>query len=109
MCFRVGATDAEFLAQEFAPHLAPADLVNLENYHAFVKLTVDGAPVTPFSMTTLQPNCAALHQGHREKIIRVSRERYGWLREEVEQRIGRWLEQANQDLPTEAAAGLRAA
>jgi hypothetical protein len=53
--FRVGATEAEVLAQEFYPTLREADLLNLPNYHMYVKLLVDGMPTEPFSAETLPP------------------------------------------------------
>jgi len=38
--FRVGAADAEFLAKEFAPSFTETDLVNLDKYNAYIKLTI---------------------------------------------------------------------
>jgi len=54
--FRVGPTDAEILAEEFAPNIRTLDLMNLPNHHAYVKLMSDGAPATPFSARTLPPS-----------------------------------------------------
>lgn len=53
VAFRVGAADAEILAQEFDPVFTPADLVNLPNYHVYLKLMVDGIVSRPFSAETL--------------------------------------------------------
>jgi hypothetical protein len=50
--FRVGAADAEILAQEFEPVFNAGDLVNLPNYHCYLKLMVDGMVTTPFSAVT---------------------------------------------------------
>ncbi|HST09102.1 MAG TPA: type IV secretion system DNA-binding domain-containing protein [Terriglobales bacterium] len=52
--FRVGATDAEILEQEFAPEFASTDLVNLPNYHLYLKLMINGRISRPFS-GELQP------------------------------------------------------
>jgi GTPase SAR1 family protein len=53
--FRIGVTDAETLAPEFAPDITPTDLVSLPNYHLYLKLMIDGAISTPFSAHTLPP------------------------------------------------------
>jgi len=54
VAFRVGAADAEFLAQEFAPTFSALDLMNLPNRHVYLRLIVDGAPTAPFSARTLR-------------------------------------------------------
>ena len=51
--FRVGPVDAEFLAKEFAPVFKASDLMNLPNYHIYLKLMIDGAVSPPFSATTI--------------------------------------------------------
>jgi len=47
--FRVGATDAEYLAKEFFPVFTEDDLVNLPRYSMYLKLMIDGASSLPFS------------------------------------------------------------
>lgn len=51
--FRVGPEDAGILAREFEPVFSMEDLVNLPNYHIYLKLMIDGAPSAPFSAQTL--------------------------------------------------------
>lgn len=53
--FRIGALDAESLAQEFYPQFSAADLTNLPNHHVYLKLMIDGVPSSPFSAKTLLP------------------------------------------------------
>jgi len=53
--FRIGATDAEIFAQEFAPEFKLTDFTNLPNYHIYLKLMIDGKISTPFSAVTLPP------------------------------------------------------
>ncbi len=89
-CFRVGAYDAEYLEREFMPYFTETDLVNLDKYNAYIKLMIDGTASKPFSMTTIPQGANYPRHGDAEKIMRVSRERYGRRREEVEDRIGRW-------------------
>lgn len=89
IAFRVGAEDAEYLEKEFAPDLKAEDLVNLAKYHIYVKLMIDGVASRPFSATTL-PLPPKPKTSVREKIIRVSRERYATQRKVVEEKISRW-------------------
>lgn len=51
--FRIGAVDAELIAQEFYPELSAADFTNLPNYHIYLKLMIDGVPSRPFSARSL--------------------------------------------------------
>jgi len=50
--FRVGVSDANFLAHEYAPVFGEDDLLNVERFHAYVTTIVDNEPVPPFSMDT---------------------------------------------------------
>ncbi len=86
--FRVGAEDAEFLEKEFGPTFTETDLVSLPNYHIYLKLMIDGVTSEPFSATTLPP--VGIRTNNRDKIVRVSRERYALDRASVEERILRW-------------------
>ncbi|MFH1171814.1 MAG: type IV secretion system DNA-binding domain-containing protein [bacterium] len=88
VCFRVGATDAEFLAKEFAPIFDETDLVNLTKYDVYLRLMIDGVASDPFSATTLPPISG--RTGNRETVINVSRERYAVPREVIEEKIRRW-------------------
>lgn len=51
--FRVGAEDAPYLSREFADVFDEIDLVQLPNYHIYLKLMIDGTPSMPFSAITL--------------------------------------------------------
>ncbi|MDO8505653.1 MAG: type IV secretion system DNA-binding domain-containing protein [bacterium] len=86
--FRIGAEDAEFVEKEFAPHFIPEDMVNLAKYDVYLKLMIDGVTSAPFSATTLSP--IAKFQGQRDKIIKVSRERYAVAAAIVEEKVMRW-------------------
>jgi len=91
--FRVGADDAEYLEKEFVPEFLAQDIVNLTKYNIYIKLMIDGIASRPFSAETLVP-FPKLEQSNREKIIKVSRERYSVPRKIVEDKISRWLEVA---------------
>jgi len=53
--FRLGPKDASFIGLEFQEKFAPIDLMNLPNYHIYLKLMIDGTPSIPFSAETLAP------------------------------------------------------
>lgn len=59
ICFRIGVSDAEILAPEFAPEINAIDLLNLPNYHVYLKMMVDGTVTKPFSAVTLPPAIAS--------------------------------------------------
>ncbi len=88
--FRVGADDAEFLEKEFEPEFMAQDLVNLPNYHVYLKLMIDGITSRPFSATTLPPIKIDAEANVKEKIIESSRRLYTRSREEVEDEINNW-------------------
>ncbi len=86
--FRVGSTDAEILAKEFAPTFVETDLVNLTKFEIYLKLMIDGVASQPFSANTLAPINIAT--GSTEKVVKVSRERYAVPRDKIEDKIMRW-------------------
>jgi CxxC-x17-CxxC domain-containing protein len=88
--FRVGAEDAEYLEKEFTPEFEVQDLVNLAKFNIYVKLMIDGVAGRPFSAQTLFP-LPPLPESSKEKIIKVSRERYGTKKEIIEEKIKKWL------------------
>lgn len=87
--FRVGAEDAEFLEKEFTPEFMAQDFVNLAKYNIYIKLMIDGVASRPFSASTL-PLLPQNVVSNKEKIIKVSRERYGTMRKVVEGKIEKW-------------------
>ena len=89
--FRIGAADAEFLENEFDPIFTPIHMVNLTKYHIYLKLMINGVSSQPFSAVTLEP--LAQKTESVEKVIKVSRERYATAREEIEEKITRWMGQ----------------
>ena len=54
IAFRVGATDAEYLAKEFYPVFTADDLINLRRYSMYLKLMIDGGTSQPFSASPLR-------------------------------------------------------
>lgn len=87
--FRVGAADAEFLEKEFIPEFTMDDLVNLTKYDIYLKLMIDGTASRAFSAITLSPFSKPA-KSNKAKIIKVSRERYGKKRKDIEEKIAKW-------------------
>lgn len=90
--FQVGFDDAETISGQFGEEVMEPDLVSLPVGHTYLRLLIDGMPTKTFSMTTFPPQSLIAEEGRREKILRMSRERYTTKREIVEDKIKRWSE-----------------
>ena len=86
--FRVGGPDSVELVKEFTPTFLEEDMVNLPKFQIFLKLMIDGVASRPFSAMSMPP--IGSPTGSREKVIRVSRERYSTNKNEIEDKITRW-------------------
>ncbi len=73
--FVVGARDATILSKEYGSVYSDSDLVSLGKFEIVLKLSVDNQMSAPFPARTLPP--PALKNENREKIIRLSKEKYG--------------------------------
>jgi len=89
--FRVGATDAEALENEFTPQFVIEDLVNLGFAQIYLKLMIDGLTSAPFSARTLGPIPHPEHSYVKE-IIDASREQFAKPRAAVEIEIVKFHE-----------------
>lgn len=79
-CFRVGVTDANYLAREFTPVFTEEDLLNIERYHVYTKTTVKNEPVPPFSMDLtkdMEKQANTMNKRVAEIIKEMSRLKYG--------------------------------
>lgn len=85
MVFRVGATDAEFLVKQFEPIFEEGDLVNIDNFNAYVKLLINGRPAKPFSIAIYPPEKFA--NISTSNIKKISAVKYGRERVVVEREI----------------------
>jgi hypothetical protein len=83
--FRIGAEDARYLAREFYPVFEEADLVNLANYHIYLKLLINGVTSRPFSAVTFGP--PEKNKSRKRTIIELSRKTYARPGREVEREI----------------------
>lgn len=83
--FRIGVADAEILVKQFEPIFKAQDLINIDNFNAYVKLLVQGETAKPFNVRTL-----AAEKGDArlaEQLKEDSRNKYGRPREDVEMEI----------------------
>ncbi|HOX96988.1 MAG TPA: type IV secretion system DNA-binding domain-containing protein [bacterium] len=98
IAFRVGATDAEYLAKEFAPTFIEEDFVNLPKYHIYLKLMIDGVASQGFSANTLPP--IAKPEGFESLVIENTRKLYSRPIASVEQELLEWWNLNDQPVPS---------
>lgn len=72
--FVMGADDAAAFAKEYGERYTSEDLVSLGKYQIINKISIDNVISAPFPATTL-PLAMGQNQ-NRDKVVRVSRERY---------------------------------
>ncbi len=91
VAFKIGAEDGEYMAKEFAPTLSEQDVINIANYKAYVKLSINNAPSRPFSMESIYDKSAANPKG-AQIIKEYCALKYGrkkiFVDQEIEARIG---------------------
>jgi len=90
--YRVGVSDANYLAHEFVPSFEEDDLLNIERFHVYMKTIVNNEPVPPFSVD-LTMDLEKIISGSNPKIAGIIREmsrlRYGRDLRLVESEIAR--------------------
>ncbi len=78
--FRVGVTDANYLAHEFQPIFSEQDLINVDKFNCYMRTIVNGEPVRPFSLDTtkdIEKEKAAENPRVAELVKELSRLKYG--------------------------------
>jgi len=53
--YRVSSDDADFMAKYFAPIFGPYDVLNLDNYNYYIKLTINGQTSKAFNVVARTP------------------------------------------------------
>ena len=53
ICFRLGQADAKYMAQEFHPEFEAIDFINLEHYHIYLRILINGRVSKAFSARTV--------------------------------------------------------
>ena len=84
VAFQVGGDDAEILVRQlrkFDGQLLPEDLTNIPKYHAYIRLSQNGLPEHPFTMTTFPPE--PIGEDRSEKVRNASNVRYARPKDQV--------------------------
>lgn len=74
--FRMGADDAAYLAQEFAPRFSGHDIMNLDVRALYVKMSIGGSTPPAFSATTVRVDTPEKSPEEYRRLIDMSREKY---------------------------------
>jgi len=82
MAYRVGTDDAEYLEKQFAPTFSARDIMGIDNFHAYVKLLMNGQPVKPFDISVPRPQKGDISRAN--KIVELSHLKFGRDRGEIE-------------------------
>ncbi len=83
--FRVGVEDAEILEKQFSPVFSKHDLINLDNFNAYVKLLINNQSSSPFNIKTIHPGISDEHIS--DEIKKKSSEKHGKSRSVVDREI----------------------
>jgi hypothetical protein len=87
---RVGARDAEMLSEQIGLG-GPAALLDLANFAGWARLLSHGVPSSPLRLELLP--APGPRRASPQRLVRLSRQRFGRLRAGVEERIARFLHQ----------------
>ena len=98
--FRIGGGDTDTVAKELEPVFEAHDLVNLDKYHIYIKLLIDGVASSAFSARTLPP--IQRLTGNLEKVLGLSHEKYSNTRAAVEAMMQSRVQEEEQELRAEA-------
>lgn len=93
--FRIGPQDAEVLIKEFED-LTIEDFTGLPNFHAYIKLLVNGYVTGPFLATTY-PRPALPEVSYQEEVIQFTRMKYTEKRSIIEARIAKLFKEIKQE------------
>lgn len=83
--FRVGAEDAEYLEKQMTPVFTAKDIMNIDNYNAYVKILAKGIPMKPFNITVPAPEKG--NADIAKKLKELSYLNFGKPRADVEAEI----------------------
>jgi len=83
--FRVGADDTELLEKQVEPTFNAYDLMNIDNFSAYLKLLIQGQIARPFNIRAFPPETG--NKAIAEQAQKLSSLKYGRPRELVEEEI----------------------
>jgi len=84
-CFRIGAEDAEFIVKQYEPVFSQQDLINIDNFNAYLKLLIDGQTSRSFNILTYPPRKGDSKVAEMAKEF--SRAKYGREKSMVDKEI----------------------
>ncbi|MEK7123886.1 MAG: DUF87 domain-containing protein, partial [Patescibacteria group bacterium] len=83
--FRIGVEDSEFMEKQFAPVFSARDLINIDNYNAYIRMLINDKTSAPFNFQTLPPQ--KVNPEMAKAVRELSRLKYGKDRKIVEAEI----------------------
>ena len=90
VAFRVGSSDADLLQKEFESIYPANHFTGLENYEVCVHLMGGGKARQPFTGRTLNEIVEPIGLG--DKIVELSRVKYGRPKKLLERKLSRWVQ-----------------
>ncbi|KKT57399.1 MAG: hypothetical protein UW81_C0014G0009 [Candidatus Giovannonibacteria bacterium GW2011_GWC2_44_9] len=90
LSFRIGSDDAEYMEKQFQPVFSAQDLLNIDNFNAYLKLLIDGQTSKAFNIKTIPQEVGEASAA--AYIKNLSRAKYGRPREDVEEEIRKRLQ-----------------
>ena len=90
LAFKIGAADGETMAKEFAPVFTDQDLINIANYHAYIKLNIKNTTSRPFTIKTIYDPSGADEEAAKA-YMQLSRLKYARDKKFVDKEIERRL------------------
>jgi len=90
VCYRIGADDAEYIVKQFEPVFTAQQIINVDNFNAYIKMLSHGKPLKPFNVRCMpQP---AMPVEHLDAMKEYSYLKYGRNRNEIEAEINKKYE-----------------
>ena len=96
VCFRMGADDAYKMQKYFQPSFSEADLINLNNRHFVISMTIEGEKVRPFSAISV--DLPAFGQDFSKQIIDQSRHLYSSHKSSIDDYVKAHYDQTNRQI-----------
>ncbi len=96
VCFRMGADDAYKMQKYFQPSFGEADLINLNNRHFVISMTIEGEKVRPFSAISV--DLPAFGQDFSKQIIDQSRHLYSSHKSSIDDYVKAHYDQTNRQI-----------
>lgn len=87
MTFRLGAEDANYIANEFTPRFTAYDIMNLGVREMYIKMSIDGVVAPAFSAKTARVDDPDFSSDLHDRLVEASRSKYATPLADVEAEI----------------------